>query len=96
MLEFGPEDRTMASKKMAIRNNQLDSTRAKYPRHSVEKALRIPRAILDQNAGKDCSSKQAAAFLNVGPGGPFAVEIGSAKKYGFLEPPKKEWFDSRT
>lgn len=30
-----------------------------YPRHDVEKALRIPRAILDQNAGKPCSEKEA-------------------------------------
>ena len=28
---------------------------AAYPRHSVRKALRVPRAILDQNAGKACT-----------------------------------------
>lgn len=26
-----------------------------YPRHSLEKALRIPNAILEQNAGKECT-----------------------------------------
>src|SRR6266699_7155529 len=64
-------------------------TRAKYPRHSVEKALRIPKAILEQNAGKPCTTEQAAAFLGVGSKGPFGVEIGSATKYGFLERPEK-------
>ena len=63
--------------------------RAKYPRHSVEKALRIPRAILEHNAGKACTPTEAAALLGVGPKGPFAVEIGSATKYGFLERPEE-------
>ncbi|MFH0908379.1 MAG: hypothetical protein V1929_06430 [bacterium] len=64
-------------------------TRAKYPRHSVEKALRIPRVILDQNAGKPCTPKEAATFLGVTHKGPFSVEIGSAIKYGFLDRPEK-------
>ena len=65
------------------------TARAKYPRHSVEKALRIPRAILEQNAGKPSTPEQAAAFLGVGAKGPFAVEIGSATKYGFLDRPEE-------
>ena len=28
---------------------------ADYPRHPAQKALRIPRAVLEQNAGKPCS-----------------------------------------
>ena len=60
--------------------------RAKYPRHSVERALRIPRAILDQNAGKACTPEEAAGFFGGSSAkGPFAVEIASATKYGFLE-----------
>jgi hypothetical protein len=60
--------------------------RAKYPRHSVERALRIPKAILEQNAGKPCTPEEAAHFLGFSsPKGPFAVEIASATKYGFLE-----------
>lgn len=62
--------------------------RAKYPRHSVEKALRIPRAILEQNAGKACTHEEAAGYLGVGAKGPFAVEIASASKYGFLKRPE--------
>ncbi len=62
------------------------ATRAKYPRHSVEKALRIPKAILDQNAGKPCTPEQAANLLGVSSAkGPFGVEIASATKYGLLE-----------
>ena len=62
------------------------TTRAKYPRHSVEKALRIPKVILEQNAGKPCTPEQAANFLGISsPKGPFGVEIASATKYGLLE-----------
>ena len=41
-----------------------------YPRHSLEKALRIPRAILDQNAGKPCTDEKAAEFAGIGWHGP--------------------------
>jgi hypothetical protein len=68
---------------------QAKGTRAKYPRHSVERALRIPKAILEQNAGKACTTEQAAAFLGVGSKGPFGVEISSSTKYGFLERPEE-------
>jgi hypothetical protein len=62
------------------------ATRAKYPRHSVERALRIPKVILEQNAGKPCTPEQAAALLGVSSAkGPFGVEISSATKYGLLE-----------
>ena len=59
-----------------------------YPRHPVQKALRIPRAILEQNAGKPCSDRDAARFSGIGYDGPFAVELSSAIKYGFLSRPK--------
>lgn len=61
------------------------SSPAKYPRHSVAKALRIPKAILDQNAGRACTVKEAANFVGVGAHGPFKVEVSSASKYGFLD-----------
>jgi hypothetical protein len=60
---------------------------AKYPRHAVEKALRIPKAVLDQNAGKSCTVKEAAAFVGVGDAGPFQTEVSSGIKYGFLDRP---------
>src|SRR5260370_41787411 len=63
-----------------------NATRAKYPRHSVDRALRIPKASLEQHAGKPCTPEQAAQFLGFrSPKGPCAVEIASATKYGFLE-----------
>jgi hypothetical protein len=60
-----------------------------FPRHSVEKALRIPRAVLEQNAGKECTDVEAAKFcgVNYGGSGAFGVEISSSSKYGFLERP---------
>lgn len=60
---------------------------AKYPRHPVDKALRIPKAILDQNAGKPCSVKESAKFLGLGAGGLYQVEVSSGIKYGFLDRP---------
>jgi hypothetical protein len=57
---------------------------AKFPRHSVVRALRIPRVILDQNAGHETSPAEAARFLGGKVSGEFRLEISSAKKYGFL------------
>ncbi len=65
-----------------------DGARAKFPRHSLTKALRVPRAILEQNAGRACSETEAAEFVGVGIGGPFRVEISSAIIYGLLERPE--------
>jgi len=79
----------MAKRSAAKSLKEAKTRRAKYPRHSVERALRIPKAIVEQNAGKACTAEQAAAFLGVGPKGPFGVEIGSATKYGFLERPEE-------
>lgn len=58
---------------------------AKFPRHSVDRALRIPQAIIDQNAGHPSTRAEAAKFLGVSTSGAFDLEISSAKKYGFLE-----------
>jgi hypothetical protein len=60
----------------------------KYPRHSLDVVLRIPKAILDQNAGKECSDEESAEFLGIKYNrGPYAVELSSAIKYGLLERP---------
>jgi len=60
----------------------------KFPKHSIEKVLRIPRAILEQNAGKSCSDRESAAFVGVKYNqGPYAYELGNAIKYGLLERP---------
>jgi hypothetical protein len=67
---------------------KLSTARARFPRHSASKSLRIAKAILEQNAGKPSTSKEAASFLGVWPGGPFEVEIASGVKFGFLERPE--------
>lgn len=59
-----------------------------YPRHSLDKALRIPKAIIEQNAGKETSEIEAAKYLGISNlRGPFSVEISSALKFGLLERP---------
>ena len=56
-----------------------------YPRHCLDKCLRIPKGILEQNAGKSCTDEEAAAFGGVKYNrGPIATEISSAIKYGLL------------
>jgi hypothetical protein len=76
----------MATKKKASRERSAgeESGNARYPRHSVIKALRIPQAILEQGAGKPATADQAAGYCKVGNSGPFRVEISSGLKYGFL------------
>jgi len=75
------------SKGRASRTERSTVTLAKFPRHSVDKALRIPKAILEQNAGKECSVQESAKFLGVGYRGPYEVEVSSGIKYGLLARP---------
>ncbi len=73
------------AKKATAKNKPSQTSQAKFPRHSVEKALRIPKAIIDQNAGKASTASEAAKWTTGGSAnGPFRVELSSAKKYGFL------------
>lgn len=77
-----------ATKKSATVKSTPTHVRAKFPRQSAANALRIPRAILEQNAGRACTPNEAAAFLGLGTAkGNFEVEISSSIKYGFLERP---------
>jgi hypothetical protein len=50
-------------------------------------ALRIPQAILEQNAGNACTPREAAGFARIGWTGDVGVEISSGSKYGLLERP---------
>lgn len=60
-----------------------------YPRHSLEKVLRIPKAILEQNAGKECTDQESATYVGVKYNkGPYNVELNSAIKFGLLERPE--------
>jgi hypothetical protein len=59
---------------------------AKFPRHAVVRALRIPQALYDQNGGRPASLLEAVRFTGgAAVSGPFRTEVSSAKKYGFLD-----------
>jgi hypothetical protein len=58
-----------------------------YPKHPILKCLRIPQAVLENGAGKECTDREAATFAGIGWGGPIAVEISSAIKYGLFQRP---------
>lgn len=91
--ENAPKQKKETKKTSTKASNKTSAAKKKsapvvnYPRHSIDKALRIPRAILEQNAGKDCTEKDAAKYSGVSYNGPFRVEISSSIKYGLLERP---------
>jgi len=58
-----------------------------FPKHPILKCLRIPQAVLENNAGKECSDREATNFAGLGWSGQIAVEISSALKYGLFERP---------
>ena len=84
----GKRNKHNAATRKKISSKTKEAARAKFPRHTLAKALRVPRAILEQNAGRACTEAEAAAFVGVGLGGPFRVEISSAIKYGLIERPE--------
>lgn len=63
------------------------TARLAFPKDPLAKCLRIPQGILDQNAGNECTDREAAAFAKIGWSGDIGVEISSAIKYGLLERP---------
>jgi hypothetical protein len=74
---------------MARSNTKKAVTVPHYPRHSLEKSLRIPKGILEQNAGKECTDEQSATYVGVKFNkGPYIVELNSAIKFGLLERPE--------
>jgi len=60
-----------------------------YPRHTLERAMRIPTAILEQNAGRECTEEESAKYVGVKYNkGPYIQEIISCVKYDLLERPE--------
>lgn len=74
---------------MAKKKKEKEHKTPSYPRHSLEKALRIPKAILDQNAGRECTDEDSATYCGVKFNkGPYLQEITSAIRYNLLERPE--------
>ncbi len=85
-------------KKAAVKNKRAATKKAgagggtpgakvKYPKDSILECLRIPQAIIDQNAGEECTDREGAGYAKIGWTGDVSVEISSALKYGLLERP---------
>jgi predicted nucleotide-binding protein len=54
-----------------------------YPKHTLEEALRVPRAIEDQNAGQPLPPTETAIALGMSPGsGRFQTLLSSSLRYG--------------
>jgi len=84
-----PKKSKRPAKRRKARGNrngkQVSKANVAFPKHSISKCLRIPQAVLEQNAGKDCTYREAAQFAGLGYTGQIGVEISSALKYGLLE-----------
>lgn len=78
---------TKRSSRKPITKQAIPKAQSNYPRHALDRALRLPRAILDQNAGKDCSDAEVASFLGVKLSGELSTEISSCIKFGLFERP---------
>lgn len=59
-----------------------------FPKDPLAKCLRIPQGVLEQNAGNECTDREAAGYAKIGWSGAIGVEISSAIKYGLLERPR--------
>lgn len=80
---------TKTSAKTKVEKSKPGPSAAKFPRHPLESVLRIPRAILDQNAGKAATVDEAAGFLGIKASGAFQTEVSSAAKFGLLDRPEE-------
>lgn len=76
-----------AAKKGAGTNGARGAGRVKFPKHSIMSCIRIPQAILEQNAGEACTDQEGTTFAHIGWTGDIRVEISSAIKYGLLDRP---------
>ena len=76
-----------ATKRKASPGSSARGSKVKFPKHSILDCIRIPQAILDQNAGEACTDREGASFAKVGWTGDLSVEISSAIKYGLLARP---------
>jgi hypothetical protein len=74
-----------ASKPKKPKKARGSAAHANFPKHAISACLRIPEAVLEQNAGRECTYKEAAKFAGVGYTGQIGVEISSALKYGLFE-----------
>lgn len=63
------------------------TSNAAFPKHSLSACLRIPKAMLLKNAGKESTYKAAAGYAGLAYNGDIGVEISSAIKFGLLERP---------
>lgn len=86
---MGLSKKPSGSKPKKIKNRATKRTPVpKYPRHTLERSLRVPKGILEQNAGRECTEKESATFIGVKYNrGPFTAELSSCIKYGLLKRP---------
>lgn len=60
-----------------------------FPRYGADRVIKIPQAILEQNAGKQCTSKEAAKFCGTDYSSTFRAELAAADKYGLVTRPSQ-------
>src|SRR4051794_24462742 len=64
----------------------MASPRRPYPRRTLEQALRVPKALRDQNGGQPWETEEVAKALGIGrKGGNFFYLTTAAQAYGLTE-----------
>jgi hypothetical protein len=82
-----PSRKKKAATKKAAARGGARGAKVKYPKDSILDCLRIPQAIIEQNAGESCTDREGASYAKIGWTGEVSVKISSALKYGLLERP---------
>lgn len=60
-----------------------------FPRLSIDRGIKLTRAIFDKNAGKECTTKEAASFCGQEYNSTFRTELVSAELYGLIDRPQQ-------
>lgn len=86
---MGARKKKAATKKKAPAKRSGTRKGADFPSIPLEKCLRIPAAIIDQNAGKPTTSQQAATYLGIKYGAGYRLEASAASKFGLIQSPDR-------
>lgn len=87
-LSSGKKAKGCATKKKSRKRGARGAAGAlDFPKYPLAKCIRIPQGILENNAGKECTDREAPTFAKLKYTGEVGVEISSAIKFGLLERP---------
>src|SRR6266487_860325 len=67
----------------ALKDNYRGRVKSDFPKHTLDEALRVPRALSDKNGGQPLPPTETAIALGISPGSSeFRILLSSSIKYG--------------